>query len=72
MLYNYAKWKARSGLKLEAIQHILLAIAYAPKSKGRVVFRSIRVVLLNYSLLIILKFHMPAANKIVKSLTNGI
>ena len=31
-----------------------------------------RVVLMNYILLSILKFHNPAANKIVKSFTNGI
>lgn len=36
------------------------------------VVTSIRVVLLNYALLSILKFHNPAANKIVKSFTNEI
>jgi len=35
MLYDYAKWEARSGFKIIAIQHTLLALIYAPKSKGR-------------------------------------
>jgi len=35
MLYDYAKWEARSGFKIIAIRHTLLALIYAPKRKGR-------------------------------------
>ncbi len=49
MLCDYAKWEARNGLKITAMQHLLLALVYAPFSKGR----------LSLSLLFAITFNKP-------------
>ncbi len=49
MLCDYAKWEARNGLRITAIQHLLLALIHAPRSKGR----------LSLSLLFAITFNKP-------------
>ncbi|MDF1582303.1 MAG: glycosyltransferase family A protein [Methyloprofundus sp.] len=51
MLCDYAKWEARSGLKVRAIMHLLEALVYAPFKCGR----------LSLSLIYAITFNRPLA-----------
>lgn len=50
MLCDYAKWEARSGLKMLAIKHLLEALIYAPKDKGRLCLGLLFTIIFNKSL----------------------
>ncbi|NOQ13059.1 MAG: glycosyltransferase [Methyloprofundus sp.] len=47
MLCDYAKWEARNGLKMTAIQHLLLALIHAPRSRGRLCLSLLFAITLN-------------------------
>lgn len=50
MLCDYAKWEARSGLKIRAIKHLLEALFHAPFSRGRLSLSLLIAVFFNHSL----------------------
>ncbi len=47
MLCDYAKWEARSGLKIIAIRHLLLALVHAPVTRGRLAFSLLIAIIFN-------------------------
>lgn len=50
MLCDYAKWEARSGLKITAIGHLIQAFLYAPIRRGRLSLGLLLAIMLNKSL----------------------